>query len=69
MDFYNVKVSKYKSNKGDKNMKKLYSIVLKNIGSLAICMLFLSANTTCNWLSHQPTVPRDINRFKKHSDN
>ncbi|MGL5716778.1 MAG: cyclic lactone autoinducer peptide [Paraclostridium sp.] len=46
-------------------MKKLLSICLKNIGSLAMCVLFLSANTTSGWIAHQPEVPADINKFKK----
>ena len=50
-------------------MKKISSLVLKSIGSLAVCILFLSAISTSNWLSHQPSIPKDLNRFKKHSDN
>lgn len=69
MDLYNVKISKHKYSKEDKHMKKISSLVLKSIGSLAVCILFLSANTTSNWLSHQPSIPKDLNRFKKHSDN
>lgn len=45
-------------------MKKLLSIVLKNICSLATGVLFLSANTTSGWIAHQPEVPDDIKKFK-----
>ena len=45
-------------------MKKLLSVVLKNIGSLAMGVLFLSANTTSGWIAHQPKIPKDINKFK-----
>lgn len=46
-------------------MKKILSMVLKNIGTLAIGVLFLSANTTSNFISHQPEMPKDIKKFKK----
>lgn len=45
-------------------MKKLLSIGLKNIGSLAMCVLLLSANTTSGWIAHQPKVPEGIKKFK-----
>ncbi|MGL5712139.1 MAG: cyclic lactone autoinducer peptide [Paraclostridium sp.] len=45
-------------------MKKILNIVLKNIGSLAVCILFLSANTTSGWIAHQPEVPQEIKKFK-----
>lgn len=46
-------------------MKKLLSIILKNVGSLAMCILFLSANTTSGWVAHQPEMPDEINKFKR----
>lgn len=46
-------------------MKKLLSIVLKNIGSLAMGILFLSANTTSGWIAHQPKIPEEIKKLKK----
>ncbi|RHQ97236.1 cyclic lactone autoinducer peptide [Peptoclostridium sp. AF21-18] len=46
-------------------MKKILNRILKSIGSLAICMLFLSANTTSMWIANQPTVPKDVDKFRK----
>lgn len=46
-------------------MKKIISMALKNVGTLAIGVLFLSANTTSNFISHQPEIPKDIKKFKK----
>lgn len=48
-------------------MNKLLSLVLKNVSSLAVNVLFLSANTTSGWVAHQPGVPEEIKRFKKHN--
>lgn len=45
-------------------MKKVLNVVLKNIGSLAVFVLFLSANTTSGWIAHQPEVPEEIKKFK-----
>lgn len=46
-------------------MKKILSVVLKNIGSLAMCILVLSANTTSGWIAHQPEIPEEIKKLKK----
>lgn len=46
-------------------MKKILRILLKNTGSLAIGILFLSANTTSGWVAHQPEIPDGIKKFKK----
>lgn len=45
-------------------MKRILNIILKSIGSLAICMLFLSANTTSAWMANQPKIPEGIEKFK-----
>lgn len=45
-------------------MKKFIGLILEKIGSLGSGVLFLSANTTCAWISHQPKVPKDIKKFK-----
>ncbi len=46
-------------------MKKILNRILKTTGSLAICMLFLSANTTSAWMANQPNAPEGIETFKK----
>ena len=45
-------------------MKKILNVILKSTGSLAICMLFLSANTTSGWIAHQPKIPDEVSKFK-----
>ncbi|MCC0635797.1 cyclic lactone autoinducer peptide [Clostridioides sp. ES-S-0001-02] len=45
-------------------MKKTLNLVLKNVGLLAVFVLFLSANTTSGWVAHQPEIPDDIKKFK-----
>ena len=45
-------------------MKKILNRILKTTGSLAICMLFLSANTTSVWMANQPKTPEEIEKFK-----
>lgn len=45
-------------------MKKILNVILKSTGSLAICMLFLSANTTSAWMANQPKTPEEIEKFK-----
>ncbi|MCC0645539.1 MULTISPECIES: cyclic lactone autoinducer peptide [unclassified Clostridioides] len=46
-------------------MKKITSKLLQYTGKLSICILTISANTTSNWLSHQPKIPDGVNKFKK----
>lgn len=46
-------------------MKKVLNMVLKNIGTLAVGVLFLSANTTSGWIAHQPEIPDEIKKLKK----
>ena len=41
-------------------MKKLLNIILKNIGSLVVFVLFLSAG----WIAHQPKIPDEVSKFK-----
>lgn len=48
-----------------KNMKSILNIILKQIGSLAVSTLSISANTTSNWMAHQPKVPEEVKQFKK----
>lgn len=45
-------------------MKRILNVILKSTGSLAICMLFLSANTTSMWVANQPNAPGGIEKFK-----
>lgn len=45
-------------------MKKIIGIILEKIGSIGSGVLFLSANTTSAWISHQPKVPKGIKKFK-----
>ena len=45
-------------------MKRILNRILKSTGSLAICMLFLSANTTSAWMANQPKIPKGIEKFK-----
>lgn len=45
-------------------MKRILNRILKSTGSLAICMLFLSANTTSMWVANQPKIPKGIEKFK-----
>ncbi|MBO3443791.1 cyclic lactone autoinducer peptide [Clostridium sp. CCUG 7971] len=46
-------------------MKKLYSMILKNMGILVLGVVLLSANTTSNFAVHQPKVPQGIKKYKK----
>lgn len=45
-------------------MRKISSKVLEYVGKLSICTIKISANTTCNWMSHQPKIPDGFNKFK-----
>lgn len=66
MCFYNVGVSNYKRKEDFKFMKKVMSIVLKQVGNLADKTLSLSANTTSTWIAHQPKVPKELKNLKKY---
>lgn len=46
-------------------MKKVMSIVLKQVGNVADKTLSLSANTTSTWIAYQPKVPESVKKFKK----
>lgn len=46
-------------------MKKVIGVTLKQVGELAKCTLSISANTTSNWIAHQPKTPESIKKFKK----
>lgn len=65
MCFYNVSVSNYKGKEDFKFMKKVMSIVLKQVGNVADKTLSLSANTTSTWIAYQPKVPESVKKFKK----
>ncbi|GAA0237235.1 cyclic lactone autoinducer peptide [Metaclostridioides mangenotii] len=41
------------------------SVVLQKVGSLALSTVKLSANSTSGFLSHQPKMPKDTQKFKK----
>lgn len=47
-------------------MKKFLNIILRNIGSSAIAVVSLSANSTSAWICHQPKIPSGIGKFKKN---
>lgn len=65
MYLYNADIRNNKAATGEEKMKNLLNIGLKNIGSLAICILFLSANTTSGWIAHQPELPKEMKKFKR----
>jgi cyclic lactone autoinducer peptide len=67
MCFYNASISNYKRKEGFKFMKKVMSIVLKQVGNVADKTLSLSANTTSTWIAHQPQMPDSIKKFKKYN--
>ncbi len=45
--------------------KKFKSLALGKVGSLAVSTLKLSANSTSSFLSHQPKMPKNVQKFKK----
>lgn len=47
-------------------MKKFILKALKHASTLAVFTAVLSSNTTCTWIIHQPEVPAQLNKFKKH---
>lgn len=47
-----------------KKMGKKFSCILKNMCSLVLGVVFLSANTTSTWISHQPKMPDEVSKFK-----
>ena len=38
---------------------------LKKSSYLAMFVAVLSANTTCTWIVHQPSMPKDLKKLKK----
>lgn len=65
MYFYNV-IIRYNKERGKKIMKKSKSsALLEKVGSLAISTMKLSANSTSGFISHQPKLPKDVQKFKK----
>ncbi|WP_081800271.1 AgrD family cyclic lactone autoinducer peptide [Metaclostridioides mangenotii] len=47
-------------------MKKNFkSLALGKVGRLAVNTLKLSANSTSSFLSHQPKMPKNVQKFKK----
>ena len=47
------------------NMKKGILKVLKKSSYLAMFVAVMSANTTCTWIVHQPSMPKDLKKLKK----
>ena len=45
-------------------LKRLMSAGVLN--SLALLLVFQSANQACMWFFHQPKFPESANKFKKH---
>ncbi|GAA0242355.1 AgrD family cyclic lactone autoinducer peptide [Metaclostridioides mangenotii] len=45
--------------------KSKSSALLEKVGSLAISTMKLSANSTSGFISHQPKLPKDVQKFKK----
>ncbi|XMB86211.1 cyclic lactone autoinducer peptide [Mycoplasmatota bacterium WC44] len=39
---------------------------LKILSKIALLVTFISVNTTCVWLTHQPAVPTEARKFKKY---
>lgn len=54
-----------KKNRRNREMKKYPTLILKYLGSLSVFFVSLSANTTSNWIAHQPKRPSEVNKFKK----
>lgn len=54
-----------KKNRRNREMKKYPTLILKYLGSLSVFFVSLSANTTSNWIAHQPKRPSEVSKFKK----
>ncbi|MDB8791353.1 cyclic lactone autoinducer peptide [Romboutsia sp. 1001216sp1] len=46
-------------------MKKLILKSLKKTSYLAIFVATMSVNTTCTWIIHQPSIPKELKKLKK----
>ena len=46
-------------------MKKIVLKALKKSSYLAMVVAIMSANTTCTWIIHQPSMPKDLKKLKK----
>ena len=46
-------------------MKEGILKVLKKSSYLAMFVAVMSANTTCTWIVHQPSMPNDLKKLKK----
>lgn len=46
-------------------MRKITVVFLKKIADLAIVILFMSANTTSNWICYNPKMPEEIKQNYK----
>ncbi|CEN31388.1 cyclic lactone autoinducer peptide [Paraclostridium sordellii] len=43
-------------------MKRFFRKNIKYVGSLAMFVAFMSANSTCLWYNHQPKVPDKLKK-------
>lgn len=46
-------------------MRKFVLKALKKSSYLAMFVAIMSANTTCTWLVHQPSIPNELKKLKK----
>ena len=46
-------------------MRNIILKTLKKSSYLAMFVAVLSANTTCTWIVHQPSMPKDLKKLKK----
>lgn len=46
-------------------MKKFILKSLKKSSYLAMFVAVMSANTTCTWIVHQPSIPGELKKLKK----
>ena len=47
------------------SMRNIILKTLKKSSYLAMFVAVLSANTTCTWIVHQPSMPKDLKKLKK----
>ena len=50
-------------------MRNIILKTLKKSSYLAMFVAVLSANTTCTWIVHQPSMPKDLKKVKKDINN
>ena len=59
-------IKKYKKiSRREISMRNIILKTLKKSSYLAMFVAVLSANTTCTWIVHQPSMPKDLKKLKK----